>query len=127
MPKKTDLPPTFSGVCMVIIRVDHCGYHAGDVIDVMPADVDLSTLVTENPDWSVVYVDKMTMKQAEKYTQPLRQIDRRTKIFRRAVGFDEAKLKLEDFTKIKDKTKFEKLDKVKEVPPTIQPDRVRIT
>ena len=127
MPIKNDLPQNFKGVCMVIIRVDHCGYHAGDVIDVMPYDVDLSTDVTENPDWSVVYVDKMTMAQAEKYILPLRQIDRRTKIFRRAVGFDETKLKLEDFTKIKDKTNFEKLDKVKEVPPTIQPDLVRIT
>lgn len=126
---KKDLPPDFNGIILLAIKKDGGGYEKGDVLYTWPHTATPSERELNHPDWRVMYVDGMTMADAEIYLNPLREIDGRTiiKHFRRGVAFDKVKL---DKDKVKDmfvKSDIDDMKKVKEIPPTPQPDVIEVT
>lgn len=104
---KKNLPPDFNGVIFVIMdKADHHSYEKGDVITVWPHTHEPSKKELNNKDWRLIYVDGMTMADAQEYLDPLVEIDGRTIVekFRRKLKFKVSEL---DKDKIKDKIKDE--------------------
>lgn len=126
---KKELPPDFNGVILLLIDKNKGEYTKGDVLCAFPHTVTPTERELNNPNWRVIYVDGMTMADTEEYTNPMLEIDKRTIVrhFRRGVAFDNKEL---DKDKVKDvyiKADMDKIKKIKEIPPTPQPDVIEVT
>lgn len=102
---KDKKPKDFKGVNAVLSTQDRIGYKVGDVIDFVMDELDVGTLVWDDPRFEVVFIKNKTIEEMKVMLEPLTDgSGKKVTDIRRKYYYD-----VND-VKIKDKAVWEKTD-----------------